>query len=675
MQKPVTKPRNTRPLRYAMTEAEQRLWYHLRDRRMLGCKFRCQWPLGPYIADFACLEHRLVVELDGSQHQDPQRDALRDSRLKALGFTVLRFWNNEALNDTEGVCAVIARWLLDHARPGGLVRPPGYRRGRPMSQLLRIALAQFDFPVGAIAGNTERIIEFIAHARDELGADVVLFPELAISGYPPEDLLLRPGFLADCERAVQRIAAATHGIAAVVGWPQSAGSVVYNAASVLRDGQVEHTYRKRELPNYAVFDERRYFDVDPDGEPCVFEVNGIQVGVVICEDLWFPEPLRAAVDAGAEVVLVPNASPFERGKHAQRDALLAERTRESGAAIAYCNVVGGQDAVVFDGASVVADGDGTVHPAAAAFTDQWLLVEYASPERRFLPVVWMDDGDESMDALAWRAVVRGLRDYCRKNGFKKVWLGLSGGIDSALVLAIAVDALGAENVTAVRLPSRYTADLSNDLAAEQCKALGVRLETVAIEPAFEGFLEALGPMFEGSQPDVTEENLQSRSRGVILMALANKFGGLLLTTGNKSEYAVGYATIYGDMCGGYAPLKDLYKTEVFGLAKWRNTVGGAPVIPPAVISRPPSAELRDNQTDQDSLPAYDVLDGILYRYVDQEQSREDIVAAGYAAEVVDRVLRLVRISEWKRHQAAPGPKVSRRAFGRERRYPITNGYS
>lgn len=675
MQKPITKPRKPRSLRYAMTEAEQRLWYHLCDRRMLGCRFRRKWPLGPYIADFACLEHRLVVELGANQPQDAQRDALRDSRLKALGFTVLRFWNNEVLNDTEGVCATIARWLLDHARPGGLVCPPGYRRGRPMSQLLRIALAQFDFPVGAVTGNTERIIEFIAHARDELGADIVLFPELAISGYPPEDLLLRPGFLADCERAVQQVAAATHGIVAVLGWPQSAGSVVYNAASVLRDGQVAHTYRKRELPNYAVFDERRYFDVDPDGEPCVFEVNGIQVGVLVCEDLWFPEPLRAAVDAGAEMVLVPNASPFERGKHAQRDALLAERTRESGAAIAYLNVVGGQDAVVFDGASVVADGDGTVHPAAAAFTDQWLLVEYASPERRFLPLVWMDDGDESMDALAWRAVVRGLRDYCGKNGFKKVWLGLSGGIDSALVLAIAADALGAENVTAVRLPSRYTADLSNDLAAEQCKALGVRLETVAIEPAFEGLLTALGPMFEGTQPDITEENLQSRSRGVILMALANKFGGLLLTTGNKSEYAVGYATIYGDMCGGYAPLKDLYKTEVFGLAKWRNTVGGAPVIPPAVISRPPSAELRDNQTDQDSLPAYDVLDGILYRYVDQEQSREDIVAAGYAAEVVDKVLRLVRISEWKRHQAAPGPKVSRRAFGRERRYPITNGYA
>ncbi|HEY0333747.1 MAG TPA: NAD+ synthase [Stenotrophomonas sp.] len=540
---------------------------------------------------------------------------------------------------------------------------------------LRIALAQFDFPVGAVARNTDRIIEFIAEARDEYGADVVLFPELALSGYPPEDLLLRPGFLADCDAALARIAVATTGIVAVVGWPQSAGSVVYNAASVLRDGQIAATYRKRELPNYAVFDERRYFDVDPDGGDCVFEVNGVPVGVLICEDLWFPEPLRSTVRAGAELVLVPNASPFERGKHAQRDALLAERTRESGAAIAYVNLVGGQDAVVFDGASVMADGDGTVHPAAAAFTDQWLVVDYDAPTRRFLPVQWTDDGDESMDALAWRAVVRGLRDYCGKNGFEKVWLGLSGGIDSALVLAMAVDALGADQVTAVRLPSRYTAGMSNDLAAEQCKALGVKLEAVTIEPVFDALLKALGPLFEGTTPDVAEENLQSRSRGVILMALSNKFGGLLLTTGNKSEYAVGYATIYGDMCGGYAPLKDLYKTEVFGLAKWRNTVGGAPVIPPAVISRPPSAELRENQTDQDSLPAYDVLDGILYRYVDQEQSREDIVAAGYAAEVVDRVLRLVRTSEWKRHQAAPGPKVSRRAFGRERRYPITNGYA
>ncbi|MDV3467808.1 NAD+ synthase [Stenotrophomonas sp. C3(2023)] len=539
---------------------------------------------------------------------------------------------------------------------------------------IRIAMAQFDFPVGAVARNTDRIIAMIADARDAHGADLVLFPELAVSGYPPEDLLLRPGFLRDCELAMQRIAAACTGITAVVGWPQASGPVVYNAASVLRAGRIEQTYRKRELPNYAVFDERRYFDIDPDGPSCVFELNGIPVGVLICEDLWFAEPMADTVRQGAQLVVVPNASPYERGKHAQRDAVLAERTRDTGAAIAYLNVVGGQDALVFDGASVVADGNGTVHPAAAAFAEQWLVVDYDGDTRSFLPHVWMDDGDESMDALAWRAVTRGISDYCRKNGFSKVWLGLSGGIDSALVLAMAVDALGAENVTAVRLPSRYTAGLSNDLAAEQCQALGVKLEAVSIEPVFNGLMEALGPMFEGAEADITEENLQSRSRGVILMALANKFGGLLLTTGNKSEYAVGYATIYGDMCGGYAPLKDLYKTEVFGLAKWRNTVGGAPVIPPAVISRPPSAELRDNQTDQDSLPAYDVLDGILYRFVDQEQSRAEIVSAGYAPEVVDRVLRLVRISEWKRHQAAPGPKVSRRAFGRERRYPITNGY-
>ncbi|GAB3515149.1 NAD+ synthase [Pseudoxanthomonas daejeonensis] len=543
-----------------------------------------------------------------------------------------------------------------------------------MKDSLRIALAQFDFPVGAVASNAERIGAMIAEARDEFGADIVLFPELAISGYPPEDLLLRPSFLAACEAAVHEVAKAATGIVAVVPWPESAGSVLYNAASVLRDGRIEATYRKRELPNYAVFDERRYFEVDPNGGSCVFDVEGVPVGVLVCEDLWFPEPLADTVAAGAQLVLVPNASPFERGKHAQRDALLAGRTRESGAALAYLNLVGGQDAVVFDGASVVADGDGTVHPAAAAFTDQWLVVDYDVASRRFMPMQWMDDGDESMDALAWRAVVRGIQDYCGKNGFSKVWLGLSGGIDSALVLALAVDALGADNVTAVRLPSRYTADLSNDLAAEQCAALGVKLETVAIEPAFTGFLQALEAMFEGQESGIAEENLQSRSRGAILMALSNKFGGLLLTTGNKSEYAVGYATIYGDMCGGYAPLKDLYKTEVFGLAKWRNTVGGAPVIPPAVIARPPSAELRANQTDQDSLPAYDVLDGILYRYVDQEQSRDEIVAAGYAAEVVDRVLRLVRTSEWKRHQAAPGPKVSRRAFGRERRYPVSNGF-
>ena len=544
---------------------------------------------------------------------------------------------------------------------------------------LRIALAQFDFPVGAVVQNAERIVAMIAEARDVHRADLVLFPELALSGYPPEDLLLRPGFLADCEAALQSIAASTRGIVAVVGWPQSAGAVVYNAASVLRDGSIERTYRKRELPNYAVFDERRYFDVDPDGGACVFEVGGVNVGLVICEDLWFAEPLAETVRDGARLVLVPNASPFERDKHAQRDALLAQRVRETlnegrGVALAYLNVVGGQDALVFDGASVLADGDGLIHPAAAAFEDHWLVADYDDASGKFTHVHWPLEEDESRDGLAWRAVVRGTRDYCAKNGFRKAWLGLSGGIDSAMALAIAVDALGAGNVTAVRMPSRYTADLSNDLAAEQCDALGVELLTLPIEKPFQGYLDALADTFAGKAVDTAEENLQSRTRGALLMALSNKFGGLLLTTGNKSEYAVGYATIYGDMCGGYAPIKDLYKSEVFALARWRNTVGGAPVIPPAVIARPPSAELRNDQKDEDSLPPYDVLDAILLRHVDQEQSRAEIVAAGFDAATVDKVLHLVRISEWKRHQAAPGPKVSRRAFGRERRYPISNGY-
>ena len=546
---------------------------------------------------------------------------------------------------------------------------------------LRIALAQFDFPVGDVAGNARRIAAWIDEARDVHGADIVLFPELALSGYPPEDLLIRPSFLRDCEMALQQLASGVQGITAVVGWPQSAGAVTYNAASVLRDGEVVATYRKRELPNYAVFDERRYFDVDPDGEPCVFEVRGVPVGLVICEDLWFPEPLARTVAAGAQLVLVPNASPFERDKHAQRDALLAQRVAETGCAIAYLNVVGGQDALVFDGASVLADGDGRVHPAARAFEDHWLVADYDAQARAFTSVSWPVEHDESRESLAWRAIVRGTRDYCAKNGFSKAWLGLSGGIDSSLVLAIAVDALGAGNVTAVRMPSRYTAGMSNDLAQEQCDALGVELLALPIEKPFQGYLDALAPVFSALSPgpsalvfDTTEENLQSRTRGALLMALSNKFGGLLLTTGNKSEYAVGYATIYGDMCGGYAPIKDLYKTEVFALARWRNAMAGAPVIPEAVIARPPSAELRENQTDQDSLPPYDVLDAILLRHVDQEQSRAEIVAAGFDVATVDKVLKLVRTSEWKRHQAAPGPKVSRRAFGRERRYPISNRY-
>lgn len=543
---------------------------------------------------------------------------------------------------------------------------------------LRVALAQFDFPVGAIARNAEHIATLIAEARDRHQADLIIFPELALSGYSPEDLLLRPSFLAACAAAIQQLAEDVKGIVAMVGWPQSSGAIVYNAVSVLRGGCIEATYRKRELPNYAVFDERRYFEADPGGGACVVDIKGVHVGIIICEDLWFAEPLAETVANGAELVVVANASPFDHGKLARRDTLLGMRVAETGTAVAYVNIVGGQDAMVYDGASVLADADGKIHAAARAFEDHLLIADFDSATRRFKAQAWPAETDECKASLAWRAIVRGTRDYCHKNRFSKVWIGLSGGIDSSIVLAIAVDALGAENVTAVRLPSRYTSGQSNDLADEQAHALGVHIETVPIAAPFQGFLDTLSPLFAGRDTDTTEENLQSRCRGVILMALSNKFGGLVLTTGNKSEYAVGYATIYGDMCGGYAPIKDLYKTEVFELARWRNQQefgkSGLSVIPQAVIDRPPSAELRENQTDQDSLPPYEVLDAILNRFIDEEQSREDIVAAGFDAMTVDQVIRLVRISEWKRQQAAPGPKVSRRAFGRERRYPITSGW-
>lgn len=542
-----------------------------------------------------------------------------------------------------------------------------------MSETLRIALAQFDFPVGAVAENARRIAAMIGEARDVHGADVVVFPELAVSGYPAEDLLLRDGFLRDCAQAIQDIAADVHGIVAVVGWPEQAGGALYNAASVLREGRVEATYRKRELPTYGVFDERRYFQPGGDG-PLVFEVKGVSLGMLICEDLWLPDPLAETTAAGARLVLVSNASPFELGKQAFRESLLAERAGKNGVALAYLNAVGGQDALVFDGGSALADADGRLHGSAMAFQEQWLMTDFAPDSGRFTPVQWPLEQEPGEHSMAWRAVVRGLRDYCGKNGFSRVWLGLSGGLDSAVVLALAVDALGAEAVTAVRLPSRYTAGLSNDLAAEQCEALGVRMLTVPIEAPFQGFMDALADTFDGREPDVTEENLQSRTRGALMMALGNKFGGLLLTTGNKSEYAVGYATIYGDMNGGYAPLKDLYKTRVFAMARWRNSVATAPVVPPAVIARPPSAELREDQRDEDSLPPYEVLDDILERHIEGGQSRDDIIAAGHAAPVVERVLGLVRIGEWKRHQAAVGPKVSRCAFGRERRYPISNAW-
>lgn len=543
-----------------------------------------------------------------------------------------------------------------------------------MSQL-RVALAQCAFRVGDVAGNARLIGDGIAHARDVLGADLVLFPELSLCGYPPEDLLLRPSFLAACEAALAELAAQTQGIVAIVGHPLRADGALFNALSVLRDGHIVASYRKQVLPNYAVFDEHRYF-VCGDA-PVVVDVAGVGVGLLICEDVWHAERVRASATHGASLLLVANASPFERDKHPERAAMMRKRCAQSGCAIAYLNRVGGQDELVFDGSSLLIDADGTLHPPARAFETAWLCADFDADARRFTPRLWPAESERDESALAYRAIVCGLRDYVQHNGFSDVLLGLSGGVDSALTLAIAVDALGAQHVSAVRLPSRYTADLSNDLAEQQAQRLGVRLHTLPIAAAFDGFLDILAPLFAEHAPDHTEENLQSRCRGALLMALANKLGGLLITTGNKSEYAVGYATIYGDMCGGYAPLKDVYKTEVYALCRYRNAQvgeGEAEVIPQAVIERPPSAELRENQRDQDSLPPYEVLDAILRAWVDQERSRDDIVAAGFDRDTVERIVRLVTISEWKRRQSAPGPKVSRRAFGRERRYPISNAW-
>ncbi|HXD82816.1 MAG TPA: NAD+ synthase, partial [Rudaea sp.] len=529
-------------------------------------------------------------------------------------------------------------------------------------------LAQFDFPVGAVARNGARVRELMRQAREQ-GAQLVAFPELTLSGYPPEDLLLRPSFLATCERELAEVAEVADGIAAFVGHPHAMGEV-YNAASLLAGGKTQFTAHKQALPNYTVFDEKRYFR--PGHDSAVTDFSGVRVGWLVCEDIWEPEPAARAAAKGAELLVVINASPFDVGKAAAREELLTRRACENKVAIAYLNLVGGQDDLVFDGDSMLIESDGRVAARAPAFADALLIAEYDSASSRFRADNWPVESDASREARVYAAIVRGIRDYVGKNHFPGVILGLSGGIDSALTLALAVDALGAGKVTAVRLPSRYTSGLSNDLAANQAQAQGVELLTIPIAAPFAGFLDALAPAFAGRAADVTEENLQSRCRGAILMALSNKLGRMLLTTGNKSEYATGYATIYGDMCGGYAPLKDCYKELVYALSRWRNRAGE--VIPQAVIERAPSAELRENQTDQDSLPPYATLDAILERFIEGEQSQAEIVAAGFDEATVRRVARLVLTSEYKRRQAAPGPKISTRAFGRDRRYPISSGW-
>ena len=537
-----------------------------------------------------------------------------------------------------------------------------------MTTQLRLALAQFDFPVGAVAANTTKIRELMTRAHAG-GADLVAFPELAISGYPPEDLLIRPSFLQACNEAIAALAEDTDGVTALVGFPHSEGEV-YNAAALLREGRIECIAHKQALPNYGVFDDKRYFR--PGHASATGMVNGVRVGFLVCEDIWEPEPAAQAASTGAELIIVINASPWDDAKQATREALLTARAKETGCAIVYLNLVGGQDEVVYDGASLLVNGDGSIAARAPAFVDALLWATFDPATRTLRADNWPAAADTRPEAVLYAALVRGIRDYIDKNGFPGVLLGLSGGIDSALTLALAVDALGPGRVTAVMLPTRYTSKLSLDGAREQAERLGVAYHVIDIEPTYQSLLAALTPAFAGKTADTTEENLQSRTRGVMLMGLSNKHSHLLLATGNKSEMAVGYATLYGDMCGAYAPLKDVYKTVVYRLSRWRNEAG--PAIPPAVIDRPPSAELREDQTDQDSLPPYDVLDAILQRFIEGEQSQAEIAAAGFDPDTVRRVASLVLRNEFKRRQAAPGPRVTTRAFGRERRYPITSGW-
>jgi len=538
-----------------------------------------------------------------------------------------------------------------------------------MGRRLRIALAQLDFLVGDVEGNARKIIAAAERARDEDRARLILFPELALTGYPPEDLLYRPSLLERVEKALHHITETVRGIDVLLGAPVAEGMMLYNAALYLRDGHVLAEYHKHVLPNYGVFDERRYFA--PGTRPAVVELDGIRLGLTVCEDVWHPDPAKLAAEAGAELILNINASPFHCGKRDERLQALGDRIRDTGLPIVYVNLVGGQDELVFDGESMVLGADGEPRFRAPAFEEGVYTVDVHLDARdhdaELAPVL-------APEAAIYKALVLGVRDYVTKNGFNGVVLGLSGGIDSALTLAIAVDALGAEAVEAVMMPSRYTADMSVTDAQAQAGTLGVKYRNIPIEPAFTAFLGMLAEEFRGLPRDTTEENIQARCRGIVLMAISNKTGRMLLTTGNKSEMAVGYATLYGDMAGGFAPLKDAAKTLVYRLARYRNGLPGGAVIPERVIERPPSAELAPDQVDQDSLPPYDILDGILERFVERDWSLSQIVADGYDEATVRRVMSMVLNNEYKRRQAPPGVRITQRAFGKDRRYPITSGY-
>ena len=578
-----------------------------------------------------------------------------------------------------------------------------------MQRIFRLALAQFNPTVGDIAGNTARIIELIDEAR-AAHADLVAFPELAVTGYPPEDLLFKPSFLADNTAAVQRISAATRGIAAIVGCVGVGGDIA-NAAAIINDGRILDWYRKMHLPNYGVFDEDRYFRR---GEECpVYVINGTPVGVGICEDIWYPiGPIAVQRDAGAEVIVNINASPFHAGKAGQRERMIATRAADNGVFVAYLNTVGGQDELVFDGASIVCAPDGAVIARGPSFEDRLMVIDLdvdsvlrqrlRDPRaRKENPKILGEVGPARVATISghrlsdrravvnpalcrtldeteevYQALVVGTRDYVHKSGFGRTLVGLSGGIDSALTATVAVDALGADNVVGVTMPSRYSSAGSVADSQQLADNLGIKLWRIPIEPAHHAFTEMLAAYFTGTEANVAEENVQARIRGNVLMTIANKFGWLVLTTGNKSELAMGYATLYGDMAGGFAVLKDVPKTLVYELCRWRNarTANGRPLIPQAVLDKPPSAELRPDQTDQDTLPPYERLDPIIKAYVEDDYSYAQMVAMGHNPAWVRQVMAYVDRNEYKRRQAPPGVKITPRAFGKDRRLPIVNRY-
>lgn len=529
---------------------------------------------------------------------------------------------------------------------------------------MKIAVAQINTTVGDFAGNTRRLLDAIAVSKAK-GATLLVAPELALSGYPPEDLLYRDDFCRQAQEALTRVAAAAQGITVVVGYPRAEKGLRYNSAALCEDGRVREVYDKQKLPNYRVFDEKRYFEAGH--VPLVFEHQGCRIGITICEDLWFPEPALQAKAAGAELLLSLNASPYHLDKLRERHAVMRARVRETGLPLLYVHWTGGQDELVFDGASFALDAKGELSYQAPSFTEVTDLLTFEGG-RLDGPIT----PQPPLEGLVYQALVTGVRDYVDKNGFPGVLLGLSGGIDSALVLALVTDALGKDRVHAVMMPSDYTAGISVEDSREMVRLLGVRYSEIAIKPMFDAFNASLAGQFAGRGLDTTEENLQSRIRGTLLMAMSNKFGDIVITTGNKSEMATGYATLYGDMAGGFALLKDISKMMVYRLAGYRNTLGR--VIPQRVIDRPPSAELRPDQTDQDSLPPYDILDAIIERFMEQDQSPEAIVAAGFDEAVVRKVVRLIQVNEYKRRQAPVGVRITARGFGKDWRYPITSRY-